>query len=107
VLERWRLRYFPALVREVPELRETMPRRYFLSERTRRFDLAVAGVALAARRRSVVPLALAVPYVRHDLRTWAPFTRGGVRENAARVAADAVGLAGLLRGSAAARRLLI
>ncbi|MCW2989570.1 MAG: hypothetical protein JWM73_164, partial [Solirubrobacterales bacterium] len=30
-----------------------------------------------------------------------------VRENAARVAADAVGLAALLRGAAAARRLLL
>src|SRR4051794_19155398 len=107
VLERWRLRYFPALVREVPELRESSPARYFLSARTRRFDLALAGAALAMRRRSLLPLALAVPYVRRDLRTWSPFSRGGVRENAARVAADAVGLAGLLRGSIAARRLLL
>jgi glycosyltransferase involved in cell wall biosynthesis len=107
VAERWRLRYFPALVRVVPELRESLPRRVFLSPRTQRFDLALAGVALAARRRSVLPLALAAPYVRRDLRTWSPFTRGGIRENAARVAADAVGLAGLVRGSVAARRLLL
>ena len=107
VVERWRLRYFPALVREVPELRDTMPARVFLSRRTLRFDAALAGLALAAARRSPLPLALAVPYVRRDLRTWSPFTRNGLRENAARVAGDAVGLAALLRGAVSARRLLL
>jgi hypothetical protein len=48
-----------------------------------------------------------VPYARRDLRTWSPLTRGGLRENAVRVAADAVGLAALVRGSIAARRLLL
>lgn len=107
VAERRRLRFFPALVREVPELRGSMPNHVFLSGRTRRFDAALLGVVAATRRRRLWPLLLALPYVRRDLRTWAALTRGGVRENAVLVAADGVGLAALLRGSAAARRLLL
>jgi ABC-type amino acid transport substrate-binding protein len=107
VAERWRLRFFPALVREIPELRGTLPGGVFLSPRSRRFDAALAGGALAVARRSAWPLAFAVPYARRDLRTWSPLTRGGLRENAVRVAADAVGLAALVRGSIAARRLLL
>lgn len=107
VAERWRLRYFPALVREIPELRSALPNTVFLSPRTRRFDTALLGAALAIARRNPLPLALAAPYVRRDLRTWSPLTRGGLRENAAYVAADAVGLAALVRGAIAARRLLL
>jgi glycosyltransferase involved in cell wall biosynthesis len=107
VAERWRLRFFPALVREVPELRATLPGRVFLSERSRRFDAAVAGVAVAVGRRRAWPLALALPYVRRDLRTWQPLTRSGVRENAALVLGDVVGAAALVRGSVAARRWLL
>ncbi|MEJ7784875.1 MAG: glycosyltransferase [Solirubrobacteraceae bacterium] len=107
VAERWRLRFFPALVREIPELRTVLPRRVFLSARTCRFDAALLGAAAAAQRRRAWPIVLALPYVRRDLRTWAPATRSGIRENAALIAADAVGLAGLLRGAVAARRVLL
>jgi len=107
VIERWRLRYFPALVREVPELRGSMPGRVFLSRRTLRFDVAVAGIGLAIARRRPGLAALAIPYVRRDLRTWRPFTRGGLVENGALVLGDAVGLAALVRGAIAARRLLL
>ncbi len=34
IAEKWRLRYFPALVKEVPELRRALPLRLFLSRRT-------------------------------------------------------------------------
>lgn len=105
--ERWRLRYFPALVREVPELRTSMPAGVFLSARTARFDAALAGAALAARRRSAWPLLLAVPYVRRDLRTRSVLGRGAIADNVGLIAADAIGLAALLRGGAAARRLLL
>jgi glycosyltransferase involved in cell wall biosynthesis len=107
VAERWRLRFFPALVREVPELRSRLTLRYFLTENTALFDLAVLGVAasLASRRRA--PLLLALPYLKRRL-TWRGGWRREVAErNAALVAGDAVGLAGLVRGSIAARRLLL
>ncbi|MFL5845923.1 MAG: glycosyltransferase [Solirubrobacteraceae bacterium] len=107
VAERRRTRYFPALVREIPELRESMPAGLFLGPRTLRFDAALIGVTLAAARRSPWPLLLVAPYARRDLRRHRALSRGGLRENAAHVAADAVGLAGLLRGSVAARRLLL
>lgn len=107
VAERWRLRFFPALVREVPELRGRLPLRVFLAPRTALFDLAAAGLATALARRRLWPLALALPYARRCLRTRAALTRGGLRENAVLVAGDAVGLAALVRGSAAARRLLL
>jgi glycosyltransferase involved in cell wall biosynthesis len=106
VAERARLRHFPGLVREVPELRGRLPARVFLSPRTARFDLAIAGLAAAAVSRRRWPLALAVPYARRFLRAdvW---HRGALREDAAHLAADAVGLAALVRGSLAARTLLL
>jgi glycosyltransferase involved in cell wall biosynthesis len=107
VAERWRLRFFPALVRELPELRSRLPMRYFLTENTALFDLAVLGVAasLASRRRA--PLALALPYLKRRL-TWRGGWRRSVAErNAALVAGDAVGCAAPVRGSLAARRLLL
>ena len=107
VAERWRLRYFPGLVREVPELRASMPARMFLSQRTARFDAALIGAGAAVVCRSPWPLLFAVPYVRRDLRTWAIVGRGAAADNLALVAADAVGLAALARGSLAARRLLL
>jgi glycosyltransferase involved in cell wall biosynthesis len=107
IAERRRRRFFPALVREIPELRATMPLGVFLSRRTVRFDAAVAGVALAVATRRPAPLLLAVPYARRDLRRHAPWRRSGWRENAAYVAGDAVGLAALVRGSVAARRAVL
>jgi glycosyltransferase involved in cell wall biosynthesis len=107
VAERWRLRFFPALVRDVPELRATFPQRVFLGPRTRRFDLAASGVAVAVASRRAWPLALAAPYAWRHLRSPSPLTRGGLRAQAAFLAGDAVGLAALVRGSVAARRLLL
>jgi glycosyltransferase involved in cell wall biosynthesis len=103
VAEHWRRRFFPALVREVPELRSRFPLGVFLTRESALFDLAVAGVGMAVLSRRRAPLAAAVPYLARRL-TWRP---PAVRTNLAFVAADAVGLAALLRGSAAARRLLL
>ncbi len=66
VAERARLAYFPELARKMPELRETaFFGRWFLSKRSAAFDVAVLATALAARRRSPLPLiaaaALGVP----------------------------------------------
>jgi glycosyltransferase involved in cell wall biosynthesis len=107
VRERWRLRYMPALVREAPELRSSF--RYggvFLSDRTARFDLAVAALALAAvtRRREV--LALTVPYLMR-LRRYGLWRRSAWRENAGLIGGDAMSLAALACGSLAARELVL
>lgn len=107
VAERWRLRFFPMLLGEVPELRDSRPLRLFLSPRTARFDLAIAGVAAAVATRRVAPLAAAVPYLRRDLHRRQAWRHSVARVNAAYVVGDLVGLAALLYGSVAHRRLLL
>jgi hypothetical protein len=106
IAERKRLRYFPALVRAVPELREHLTLRCFLSRRTATFDLALAGAALTAARRSPAWLVLALPYCR-VVGPPAPVRRATLRRFAADVTADAVGLVALLRGSAGARTVVL
>ncbi|MDQ6804744.1 MAG: hypothetical protein M3065_07205, partial [Actinomycetota bacterium] len=106
VAERWRLRFFPALVRRVPELRqELLYRRVFLNYRTARFDAALLGLIAAAAARQPVLAAAAMPYARtlsFDL-----CEPDGARTALARTAADAVGLAAMLAGSVRYRALLV
>jgi GT2 family glycosyltransferase len=100
VAERLRLRYFPAMAKRIPELRQTFFwQRLFLTQRSAAFDLALAGAVLAAATRRPWPLALAVPYAR--------IARRRPRAWPVDVAADAVGLASLLAGSARARSLVL
>jgi glycosyltransferase involved in cell wall biosynthesis len=104
--ERFRLRFFPALARRIPELRrELFYARVFLSPRAAAFDAALAGL-IAARmaRRPRVALA-AIPYARilyRDSRE-----PGGAVTAAGRAAADAVGLMALLAGSVRHRSPLL
>jgi glycosyltransferase involved in cell wall biosynthesis len=104
--ERRRVRHFPALAREVPELRDVFFwRRWFLARRSAEFDLALVGVVAAAATRSPLPLAAALPYaaeLARDLRQWR-----NPRVPVVRLAADAVQFAGLLRGSLHARTPLL
>lgn len=104
--ERWRLRFFPAMVRRVPELRRAFfHRRYFLNARQARFDAALLGLALASLTRRPVLAAAALPYAEllaRDLRE-----PDGTLRAAARLAADAVGFAGLAVGSVRSRSLLL
>ncbi|HEU4657670.1 MAG TPA: glycosyltransferase family A protein [Capillimicrobium sp.] len=106
VAERRRLERFPELVRQVPELREHLTAGLFLSRRTAAFDLAVAGVLAAAALRRPWPLALAVPYCRVVGAPWPP-RRSVARRFAADVAADAVGLAALVRGGLRSRTAIL
>lgn len=100
--ERLRLVYFPAIARRVPELRDSLFfRRWFLTRRSAAFDLAAAGVAIAALKRSPLPLLAAGPYA-------VELARYGRRWRSARVAAveagaDAVGFAALAWGSLRSR----
>jgi hypothetical protein len=102
IAERARLRFFPELVRRVPELRGGfLHRRVFLDRRTLCFDAAVAGTVAAVAIRRPWPLAAALPYVRLARR------RHPLRVAAVDVAADAVGLAALAAGSVRSRSLLL
>ena len=101
--ERTRVRFFPELARRIPELRETMFwGRLFLSRRSAAFDLALVGLGVALRGRpagacTALPyLAIAVSSTRHHgrRRPWSTLVY---------IAADAVGAAALLAGSARAR----
>ncbi len=97
VAERRRVRHFPSLVAQTPELREAfLWRRWFLTRRSAAFDLALLGAAAAAAHRSPWPLAAALPYAR--------LARRGP---AAEVLADAAAAAALARGSLAARTLVL
>jgi glycosyltransferase involved in cell wall biosynthesis len=100
--ERARLRFFPAMARRIPELRDAFFfRRLFLNRRSALFDLALAGVLAAALGRRVLPLAAALPYLRLARR------EGSGRALGVQLVADAVGLGALLWGSARQRTLLL
>jgi glycosyltransferase involved in cell wall biosynthesis len=100
-----RRRAVPDVVGRVPELRDTLlHRRFFLSPRTMKLDLALAGLALAAGKRSKLPLLAALPYAL-ELRRHAR-QRGGEdwkRVAAIDAAADLLTAAALLHGSVEAR----
>jgi hypothetical protein len=100
IAERRRLAYFPALVARVPELRqELLVGRTFLTARSARFDVALAGLALAAHRRSWLPLLAAIPYAAWLCGRAAPHGRNSALVATTEVAADAVGAAALVLGS--------
>jgi glycosyltransferase involved in cell wall biosynthesis len=104
VAERRRLEYFPAMVRQMPELRRRfLYRRWFLNRRTALLDLALAGTAASFLGASPVLLAAAAPYVfharRHSMRS-RPLPPRALAVGAADVAADLAGLVALASGSA-------
>ncbi|HEV3229546.1 MAG TPA: glycosyltransferase [Solirubrobacteraceae bacterium] len=109
VLERARLRYFPELARQVPELRDAFfYRRYFHGRRSAAFDLAVVGVLAGVATRRRLALLGAAPYLSllgRDVRRWgrrrAPLVAAIV------AAGDGVGALALLRGSLVAGTLLL
>ena len=101
VAEQARVRYFPALVNRIPELRGTfLYRSWFLDRRSARFDLALAGVGAALATRRVLPLLAAAPYlrlVRQEVRRWPQ--EPAHRVVAAQMAADVVTAGALAAGS--------
>ncbi len=111
VAERRRLRYFPAIAAEMPELRHSfLYRRLFLSHRSACLDLSLLGLGLASAVRSPLPLALSAPYLRllrrHSRRS--PARRPGPGAVAAvDVLADLVGLAAMLAGSMRYRAVVL
>jgi glycosyltransferase involved in cell wall biosynthesis len=100
VSERLRLRYFPAIAQRIPEFRRrTLFAGVFLSPRSAAFDMALAGAAVAALRRSALPLVAALPYARMAVRGTLAYRRRAPLVAAVRTAADAVGLGALVAGS--------
>jgi glycosyltransferase involved in cell wall biosynthesis len=100
VSERLRLRHFPAMAAQVPELREHFfYRRIFLNRRNAALDLAVA-------LRSPLPLLAVLPYARAVARRASAYGAPG-KVAAGELAADLVGLAALAQGSARHRSLLL
>ena len=108
VAERRRLRYFPAMAAKMPELRDHfLYRRLFLNRRTAALDLALAGAGAALALRSPLPLLAAEPYRRMVTARARSFPSGRGQVAAADVAADLVGLASMLRGSARYRSVVL
>lgn len=110
IAERRRFARFPALAARIPELRrERFYAGSFLSRRTAALDGALLGCALAvARKRPALAIGAAIPYavlVASSAGRWGP--RLGPRVAVAEIAADLVGAVALVRGSIAARSLLI
>ncbi len=101
VAERARLRYFPAMVRRMPELRRRfLHRRVFLNPRTARLDLALVALVTARQVRHPAPALAALPYLRALHRHAA--ARAGARwppVAAIDLAADLLGAGALLTGS--------
>jgi glycosyltransferase involved in cell wall biosynthesis len=99
--EQFRVQWFPTLVRHMPELREAfLYRRWFLSHRSARFDLALAGIAAALARRRALPLVAVLPYLEEVWRASGPWgNRLRPRVAAVHVAGDLVRLLALARGS--------
>lgn len=111
VAERMRLRHFPTMARAVPEMRESfLYRRIFLDRRSARFDLALAGVALASFTGSALPLVSAYPYLRllHAAsRRSREVQRRWWGVAAADLAADLIGLGAMTYGSARERSVVL
>lgn len=107
--EQWLVRAFPALVKDVPELRETLlHRRVFLNRRSAAFAAAVVAAALTPR----LPAAglLALPYARAVAAEMPPRSAGPAaraRQMAHRGISDATTLAALAYGSVRARRVVL
>jgi glycosyltransferase involved in cell wall biosynthesis len=107
IRERRRLRLFPEATSVVPELRSRWFLRVFLSRRTAKFDVALAAFALAVLTRRPLLLLLAVPYARATFRTSQWYRRWVMKQNAAHLVGDVVGLLALLEGSVRSRQVVL
>jgi glycosyltransferase involved in cell wall biosynthesis len=106
--ERLRLRGFPDLINDVPELEGRMVGGVFLSDHTRRVDVGVAGLAVVVVTRRSLPLLVAAPWL---LRTWRESDGRPGRPRVVRalqlLVADLVGLGALTAGSIRSRRTVL
>ena len=107
--EQWLARAFPALVRDVPELREALfYRRWFLTRRSAATAGAIAGIASMMRFR--LGALLVLPYCRllaRELRAEPTGPGGMVELLSANLLSDLALLVALAAGSVRARSLVI
>jgi len=103
-----RLRGFPWLAREVPEVRERLVCGAFVSRRSAAFDLAVAAVVAACAARRPTLTAGCLPWLFFGYRSarWRTGRMLPVRI-AQELAADATAAASLVRGSVEHHRMVI
>jgi SAM-dependent methyltransferase len=108
-----RTRQLPGAVRRDPSLRTRgLDHRFFASARTRNFDLALVGLALAsARRKPRYAVLLAAPWFRSVIKyidLWPPRQWGtSVRNFRGIVLRNVIWLAGLLVGSVRSRKVVL
>jgi glycosyltransferase involved in cell wall biosynthesis len=99
IAERRRLRYFPAIARQIPEFRRAVLfKGVFLSPRSAAFDAALAGLLVATVTRSPLPLAATLPYARMAGRGTLVYRKRAPWVAAVRAGADLVSLASLVAG---------
>jgi GT2 family glycosyltransferase len=107
----WRWQDLPAVVKRNPELRDDLPLWIFWKRTHVWLGPALAGAALARRRRRAEWTALALPWLIHTLpQQYGTGPRGRVRalsELPARAAIDLVEVAALARGSVRWRTLFL
>jgi glycosyltransferase involved in cell wall biosynthesis len=108
IAERLRLRYFPCIARQIPELRRgTLFAGAFLSPRSAAFDVALIAALTAVCRRSPLPLVAALPYGRFVFHGTLRYRRRAPIVAVVGAVADAVGLGALLAGSLRSRSLVV
>ncbi len=108
IVERLRLALFPALVADVPELRDAFfYRRWFHTRSSALFDLALAGCALAVLNRRPEALLASLPYVAGVSSSARRWGRHAPEVALAELLADGVGAAALAAGSIRSRRLVL
>ncbi len=108
--EVWRWQHIPYVAKIHPEIREPMPLRIFWKRTHARLPLLLAGAVLLVRRRPLLGLLLALPWVHESLPSYGTSLRGRVRavaELPGHAVIDLVEFAALCRGSVRHRSLLL
>jgi glycosyltransferase involved in cell wall biosynthesis len=108
IRERWRRRFFPGLVHELPELRAAfLYGRVWLTRESAAFDLALAGTTIAVVLWTPWPAIAILPYLWSLTALTLHWRRRGPAKAAVEVIADAVGFAALVYGSLRARSVVL
>jgi GT2 family glycosyltransferase len=108
--EVWRWQHIPYIAKRHPAIREPMPLGIFWKRTHARLPLLLAGAVALARRRPLLALLLALPWVLESLPSYGSSPRGRLRalsELPGHAVIDLVELAALARGSVRHRSLLL